>query len=381
MSLRLLLFVVGQAGDKDMHIIHMTSAHPRHDTRIFHKECVSLAREGHQVHLIVADGHGDGHDKGVSIVDVGKRKSRFDRMTRIGKAVYQKALTLNGDVYHFHDPELLPYGWLLKRKGKKVIYDIHEDVPRQILSKTWIPKWLRPLVSQMTECLENRLAKSLDGLVCVTPQIADRFREHGGKVAVVANYPLLEELHDVSGDWGQKERAVCYVGGLSRIRGLREMVAAAEFIDGLLYLAGPFESQEERAYVSSQPGWNNVRYLGVLDRKGVRDLLGKTMAGLVLFHPEPNHLNASPNKMFEYMAASIPVISSDFRAWKRIIEGESCGVCVSPFDIQSIARAINDRINSPASSQEMGLRGRLAVEEKYSWEREKKALTGIYARA
>lgn len=213
----------------------------------------------------------------------------------------------------------------------------------------------------------------------MTPPIADRFRKHQGKVAIVANYPLLEELHDATRDWGQKERAVCYIGGLSRIRGLREMVAAAEFIDGLLYLAGPFESQEEMAYVSSQPGWNNVRYLGVLDRKGVRDLLGKTMAGLVLFHPAPNHLNASPNKMFEYMAASIPVISSDFPAWKKIIEGESCGVRVNPFDVQGIARAINDRINNPASSQEMGQRGRLAIEEKYSWEREMNALVDIYS--
>lgn len=361
-----------------MRIAHLTSAHDRIDTRIFHKECKSLAQVGHSVSLIVADGKGDSLEQGIEIMDVGKGKGRFDRMFRVSRRVFQKALECGADLYHFHDPELLPYGWLLKKKGKTVIYDIHEDVPRQILSKPWIPALLRPLVGKIAEVVENNLVKSLDGLVCATPKIAERFQKIHRNVVTVCNYPVLSELHDANADWSKKEKAVCYVGGISRIRGIREMVAAAEHIEGVLYLAGPFESQAEFEFVSSLPGWKNVRYLGVLDRSGVRDLLSRVMGGLVLFLPEPNHLEAQPNKMFEYMSAAIPVIASDFPLWRDIIEGCGCGVCVDPGDPVSVGRILNTMLENVKETCLMGQQGRVAVEQKFSWEMESTKLKAMY---
>jgi glycosyltransferase involved in cell wall biosynthesis len=362
----------------NLKVVHMTSVHDRTDTRIFHKECKSLVAEGYSVSLVVADGKGDSKEQGIEILDVGKGKGRFDRMSRVTRRVFQKALESGADIYHFHDPELLPYGWLLKKKGKKVIYDIHEDVPRQILSKPWIPGPLRALVAKITEVVENTLVRSLDGLVCATPKIAERFQKKHRNVVTVCNYPILSELHDANADWSKKEKAVCYVGGISRIRGIREMVAAAEHIDGVLYLAGPFDSQTEFEYVSSLPGWKNVRYLGVLDRSGVRDLLNRVMAGLVLFLPEPNHIEAQPNKMFEYMSAGIPVIASDFPLWRDIIEGCGCGVCADPSDPVSVASKVNSMIGNAKEACMMGQRGRVAVREKFSWEMELGKLKAMY---
>jgi glycosyltransferase involved in cell wall biosynthesis len=361
-----------------MKIIHMTSVHRRYDTRVFHKECKSLAQEGYTVSLVVADGKGDSQDQGIEILDVGKSKGRFDRMFRVSRRVFRKALESGADIYHFHDPELLPSGWLLKKKGKTVIYDIHEDVPRQILSKPWIPRPLRGLVGKITEVVENNLVKSLDGLVCATPKIAERFQKIHPNVVTVCNYPMLSELHDENADWSKKEKAVCYVGGISRIRGIREMVAAAEYLDGVLYLAGPFESQAEFEYVSSLPGWKNVRYLGVLDRDGVRDLLNRVMAGLVLFLPEPNHVDAQPNKMFEYMSAAIPVIASDFPLWREIVEGNKCGLCVNQRDPVSVGKILNSILEKEDDACLMGQQGRVAVEQKYSWEMESTKLKTLY---
>lgn len=361
-----------------MKITHFTSVHTRTDVRIFHKECKSLASEGHEVFLVVADGKGYSQEQGIRIRDVGKGKGRFDRMCRVSRRVFQEALDLDADIYHFHDPELLPYCWLLKKKGKMVIYDIHEDVPRQILSKSWLAGFLRPQVSKITEFVENSLVKSLDGLVCATPKIAERFQKIHRNVVTVCNYPMLSELHEANVDWSKKEKAVCYVGGISRIRGIREMVAAAEFIHGLLYLAGPFESQTEFEYVSSLPGWKNVRYLGVLDRPGVRNLLNRMMAGLVLLQPIPNYLEGLPVKMFEYMSAGIPVIASDFPLWREIIEGCGCGVCVEPCDSHTVAEEINSIMENNQRGGLMGQQGRAAVEQKYSWENESKKLKAIY---
>ena len=119
-----------------MKVCHMTSAHDPEDIRIFHKECVSLAKNGYDVYLVE---RGDSYEKnGVHIVGVGTiPDSRLQRMTQGARRVYEAALALDCDIYHFHDPELLPYGVMLKKKGKKVIFDSHENTVEQIMEKEW----------------------------------------------------------------------------------------------------------------------------------------------------------------------------------------------------------------------------------------------------
>ena len=96
-------------------------------------------------------------------------------MTKTVNQVLEHALKLNADIYHIHDPELLKIVKPLKRKGKKVVYDVHEDLPRQILSKHWIPGILRKLISITTEVYENRISKKCDYIITATPFIKNRF--------------------------------------------------------------------------------------------------------------------------------------------------------------------------------------------------------------
>ena len=126
------------------------------------------------------------------------------------------------------------------------------------------------------------------------------------------------------------------------------------------------------------PGWQRVNALGFLDRAGVRDVLGRSMAGLVTFHPAPNHIDAQPNKMFEYMSAGIPVIASDFPLWREIIAGNDCGLLVDPVNPAAIAEAIDTRVNNPDMAQRMGENGRRAVEARYNWGIEEQKLLAFY---
>ncbi|MGC5324933.1 glycosyltransferase family 4 protein [Brevibacillus sp. SYSU BS000544] len=363
---------------RNVKVTHLSSVHTTFDIRIFLKECKSLANAGFEVNYVVADQQHNGLHSGVNIISISKANGRLERMTKVVKKVYEVALELNSDVYHFHDPELIPVGLLLKSKGKKVIYDAHEDVPRDILSKTWIPKYVRSIIANTFEVLEDFAARRFDTIVTATPYIQERFLRIGAKSVNINNYPFLEEFNLPTVNWAEKENIVCYVGGINEIRGVHEMVRAIGQTNAQLAIGGLFSSEADYQKAIHLDGWSQVKELGQLHRNEVSDLFNKSRAGLVIFHPEENHINAQPNKMFEYMSAGLPVIASNFPLWREIIEGNQCGICVDPLNPREIADAINWIMEHPEKSKEMGLKGRRAIENRYNWETEQKNLVQLY---
>lgn len=360
-------------------VAHLTSAHPRYDSRIFIKQCRSLAANGYDVSLVVADDRGDEVRDGVTIADVGRKSGRLGRMLVTTGEVYRKALVLDADAYHIHDPELIPVGVRLKHHGKHVIFDAHEDVPKQLLNKPYMgPLRLRALAGAFS-IFERFACSRFDGLVAATPFIRDKFEPINARTVDVNNFPVLGELESVV-PWGDKANEVCYVGGIAAVRGIREVVAAMDRVkNGVrLNLGGTFNEPALEAEVQGQPGWARVNALGFLDRAGVRGVLGRSLAGLVTLHPIPNYLEALPVKMFEYMAAGIPVIASDFPLWRQIVDGNACGICVNPLDPVAIAKAIDILARDPDLARRMGENGRKAVEGKYNWSREEDKLLRFY---
>lgn len=366
--------------------VHFTTVHPREDTRIRVKEIVCLAEKfGEPVALFVQDGEGDDFDpvRGLRVVDTGRSTGgRVGRMTRGAWLMFMSVRDSRPRLAHFHDPELIPVGLLLKVLGIKVIYDVHEDVPRQILGKYWIWPWLRVPAAWAAGGVERLAGVFFDGIVVATPVIGGRFPRR--KTVVVQNFPILSEL--VTADpipYKQRPTHFAYVGVLTSARGVEEMSRAVDRIcrvDVRLQLAGGFRPEVLLDEMSVVPGWSFVDFLGWTSRPNVAALLGRVRAGLVVFHPSPNHLDAQPNKMFEYMAASLPVIASDFPLWREIVDGAGCGLLVDPLDPEAIAEAMRWILDNPEKAQEMGRRGRDAVETQYNWEPEATKLRDLYGR-
>ncbi|WP_181388779.1 glycosyltransferase family 4 protein [Pseudoalteromonas sp. meg-B1] len=358
-------------------VAHLTSVHGRFDIRIFRKMLTSLAGK-YNASLIVADGEGDNTTDNIDIFDVGLPTNRLSRMFKTVRKIYDKALELNAEIYHIHDPELIPIGMKLKKKGKVVIFDAHEDLPKQLRSKPYLNKALKWLLPKLFEVYEAIACKKLDAIICATPSIHNKFLKINKQSYTINNFPILGELDNSLG-WSNKVNEICYVGGMAEIRGIRELVHSLKYLDNCrLHLVGRFSEPELEKELKGLTQWTKVVEHGFVDRKGVADILSRCKAGVVTFHKVPNHVDAQPNKMFEYMSAGVPVIASHFPMWKDIIEGENCGICVDPMKPEDIANAINKLLSDDKLAKQMSENGANAVKNVFNWENEEIKLLDIY---
>jgi len=360
-------------------VVHLTSAHARYDVRIFAKMCSTVVEQGMECTLVVADGKGDEVVDGVTIRDAGASAGRLARMTKAPRRVLDVARTLKADVYHLHDPELWFIAGSLRRAGGAVIFDSHEDLPRQVMAKTYIPAALRGLASFMVKAAEALAVKNVDHVVGATPWITAKFAKHGVPSTCIANYAVI------GGDAGAPLHArparISYVGAISRRRGIVELVESLALArtGPVLGLAGPIQEAGLRDELEARAGWPHVDYRGVLSRSEVAEELGRSCVGICTIHPTPIDLEGMPVKLFEYMAAGLPVIVSDIPHWKAIVDDHDCGLSVNPKDPVAIAEAIDALIADRDRAARMGRNGRVAAEASFSWASQAPVLTELYA--
>jgi glycosyltransferase involved in cell wall biosynthesis len=364
-------------------VCHLTSVHAVTDARIFLKECASLVKADYDVSLVVPLTISE-EKNGIKIVGVpSSNTSRFFRLTTTMSRVCIAALRTKADIFHFHDPELIGVGLLLRFVGKKVIYDVHEDYPLEIRNRYWLPRRLQKPTSCILKFIENFSARCFDGIVAATPEIAKKFLPLNPRTVVIRNFPLLDEFLPENGIlWENRRDAVISIGSIDISLGIKEIVEATGIVrrkkNAQLILAGKFAPESLQGDMQSLPGWKNVDYRGFLSREEVKKLLNQAKAGLVIRRPEVHYLVSYPTKLFEYMSSGLPVIAADFPLWRKIVEGAGCGLLVNPLDPKSIADAIIYILEHPEEAKKMGDKGREAVEQYYNWVNEEKKLLRMY---
>ncbi|MDR6225551.1 glycosyltransferase family 4 protein [Desmospora profundinema] len=356
----------------------LSSVHRWNDSRIFHKQAVSLARAGWSVELHALADFEERMEQGVHIIGLSFPKNKWVRL-KSGRELFRRALASGGDLFHIHDPELLPWAVGIRRRtGKPVIYDAHEDLPQQITTKLWIPPWVRPWLSRVADRVEKGMARRLSAVVTVTEPIAKKF-SRVDRVSVIKNYPLPIRT-------GEREQGgplrILYVGGISYLRGYREMIVMMDHLPkelgAELHLIGPLqhirpEDRDEAALKEKK-----VFLHGRIPFGDVQSWLLSGSVGLVCLHPVENYRESLPIKLFEYMAAGLPVVATDFPLWRGILEDSGAGVTVDPLDPVAMARQVAALLQDPDRRRYMGEQGRKAFSDVYNWCAEEKKLVRLY---
>ncbi len=361
----------------------LTSVHPPFDVRIFLKEARSLCNSGYEVSLVVPCEQ-DAWIEKIKICAVERPRNRLERIVLTTWRIFKVALRQQAHVYHIHDAELIPVALILRLLRKKVIYDIHEDVPATILTKGWIPAFYRRFVAFLLGKVQMFGAKRFSGIVVTSMNIGDRFRLVNKNTVVVQNYPLLEEYRsDTSlGPKPGSTKIVVNFGGISRYRAICEIIEAFGLLpaslDVRLVLGGQSNSDILEEELTLMPGWGRVEYRGMIAREEMMTLLRRADVAIVVYSPAPNHLEVRSNRFFESLAAGIPVITSNFPKWTEIVEGYRCGLTVDPLNPQAIANAIVYILEHHEEAKAMGRRGVNAIEERYNWCNEEKKLLQLY---
>jgi len=359
-----------------MKVAHITSVHPQNDNRIFYKECTTLSNSGYDISLIVAGGKSRILN-GIKIV--GYEKANGGRVKRMVQTSFFRMIKIckevNADVYHFHDPELIFVGLYLKAKGKKVIYDIHENNPASILSKPYIKsKLMRKVLSKCFDIFEINIIRFFDAIITARPDITKRFNHKN--IITLRNFPILANLSEIQDIELKKEKpSVIFVGGMTEIRGINQLLDAFEYLDEYeLWLLGPITETKLKDRI--EKSCKNVRYFGVVEAYEVFDYINKADIGIITFLPLPNHLETLATKPFEYMACGKPIIMSNFKYWKETFKDSS--LYVNPLNPKEIRERIEYLFRDKNLLKDMGsLNYQLSLDE-YNWGKESSKLISLY---
>jgi glycosyltransferase involved in cell wall biosynthesis len=305
--------------DKKVKVCHLASKHKMNDMRIFEKECKSLAKGGFDITLI-----GFGDTAKTEMVD-GVRcislfcpiKNNLELLRKRNKMSLQAALELNADIYHLHEPELLPIGLKLKRKGKIVIFDSHEYYGWQLrdnihkikIIKT--PAFLMKWIGKLYMHYEKRVCMKLDAVIQVcTMNGIDYFANRCRKTLFIRNLPSLSDYTRKTTINYSNGASVAMIGGITKERGITQLVKATHQAGGKLLLAGAFSPKSYEDELKAMPEYTCVDYKGFLDKNGMVALLEQANIGAstLLNVGQYDKIDTFPTKVYDYMSMELPVV-------------------------------------------------------------------------
>ncbi len=362
-----------------MRICVITTVHSPKDIRI-RKELETLRKSGHDVSFVAPEG--EFPLTGIHYIPIRRHSGRMKRFLHSSKEALRRSLEVNADVYHFHDPELIPLGFKLKRAGKKVVYDIHEEYPSVILMKNWIPRALRRFVAKFADNYERKAVSKFDGIVVVVPDQLERFPDVK-RFAVLPNYPDVDYLESKRSSSTEGVVRFVYSGSIDIDRSIVEMIQAFMLLrkdyNIELNLLGPiFDSELKRMISESARSCDGLNYMGFMSYEEAVECVAQNDIGLMVMHRGRSKEISSPLKMFEYLTLGLPIIASDFEKWHEILDERPCALFVDPDSPEDISAKMETLIINTDLRAKMKENAKL-ISTKYSWKSVEERLLKLYS--
>jgi len=354
-------------------ICHIISGYHRTDARIFYRQCQSLKKHGFDVCILTNDGQSNEVIDGIPIISCTSAPvSRRKQLVMASGLFSEQAIAIGADVYQLHSPELLPLGVKLKRRGKTVVYDAHEDMPNHILEKEWLPPWSRQLVSKAFTLYMNKALRVIDQVVSPHSHVVQSLQQTLRKGILVANFPLLKERPDSSeAEYLARDSIFCYSGTVYSYSNQATTAAALSELENAQYEIAGYIDEGQREMLKNSAAGGRIRCLDRLSQVELAKFYDRSIAGIVVYDYKLNlgyKLGSyGTNKIFEYMEAGLPIICTDYDLWKDIVDRHECGICVKPGDISGLRQAMHAIMTDRKAAFRMGMNGRRAVENEFNW--------------
>lgn len=361
-------------------VCHVTSLHKANDGRIFQRYCISLTKK-YEVYLVAPNTEtrveNGVHIVGVTLPTINQRLQRLLKLKRLLQPLFE----IDADIYHFHDPELMNLGLKLKKRGKKIIFDSHEDVLNQIQNKSYIPKPLRKIVASFYGLHERRCLCHYDAIVSVTGFIVNRLKAINLNTYQITNYPIVKERPLIKRSW---DRIVCFAGLLSEDWMLSHIVNVLPAVNANMLMAGFYATEEFLDQLRCLNGWNNVEFFGTLPHDDVLGLYNRASIGMAIesyTNPNVGYKVGSlgVTKIPDYMASGLPVIVSNSEVWGSIVRNYRCGIVINdPTNEEEIASAISYILDNPEEAKRMSENALIATNEVFNWGTQEKIVFDMY---
>lgn len=362
------------------HFCYLTGLYSRYDVLIFERQGKSLVEAGFRVTYVVCDSEPNERIDGIEIVSTGfKPKNRLDRFLNTSKVLLKAALEVDADVYQISDPELISLIKPLKRRGKKVVFNMREYYPDMLKKKHYIPKMFRNFASMVYERIMRKALKRYDAVFVVTPWILSIVQKKWGvsRAYLLTNFPRINRDYELSyEEYCQRGDVLCYEGTIYRVSRQENVFKALESLPMVHYiLAGKID--ENYSYIKDLPYWRKVEFIDGFDLKDLKNIFARSTMANVFRDFGGNDGSLGVIKIFESMEAALPVLLADVPLYKDMVEKYRCGICVEPNNVQQIEDAIRFLVEHKEEAYRMGQNGRQAVLREYNWENQARNYIGV----
>lgn len=354
-------------------VCHVISGYYRNDPRIFQRQCKSLKEAGFSVSILTNDDQSDETLDDIPIYSTNNYWSSRIRVLLSAKRQFLKrAIEIDADIYQMHSPELLSLGLALKKAGKIVVYDAHEDLPRHIIEKDWLPRVIRKPLSFVVENYMNSILRSYHAITSPHSHVVDNLKGINPNTTLITNFAKILPSKEITLDeYLRRNQVICYSGTVYLHSNQISIFDALKNFSDVTYNIAGYCSPDYLEVLSKHDSYNKLNYIGRIHWADLSGFYNKARIGVVVIDYKMNlggkKGTYAVNKIFEYMEAALPIICSDYDLWQEIIEEFNCGICVEPGNVKQMTDAISFLLNNPEEAYRMGQNGRKAIHQKYNW--------------